>query len=81
MNNENKKCGQTRREFLKLGIGVSTALLSGLGIQGCLPLRQRQTQSSYSNGTRFKFAHVTDTHISTQGKNGAAMKGGQHSNI
>ena len=71
MNNDNKRCGQIRREFLKIGIGASTALLSGMGLHGCLPLRQRQTQT---NGTRFKFAHVTDTHISTQGKNGAAMK-------
>ncbi len=74
MYSRDNKYGQTRRELLKIGVSMSAALLSGMGIQGCLPLRQRQTQSSYSNGTRIKFAHVTDTHISTQGKNGAAMK-------
>lgn len=30
MNNENKKSGQIRREFLKIGIGAGTALLSGM---------------------------------------------------
>jgi len=57
-----------------MGAGVTGALLSGISLQGCRQASGNAAQISHSNNLRFKFAHVTDTHISTQGKNGAAMK-------
>ena len=69
-----KKTVQTRRGFLKIGTGASGTLLSGLSLQSCSLSLRNNDRSNVSNDLRFKFAHVVDTHISTQGKNGAAMK-------
>ena len=71
---KDKKIVQTRRGFLKIGAGASGTLLSGLSLQGCSFVLRNKDRGNESNGLRFKFAHVVDTHISTQEKNGAAMK-------
>jgi len=60
---------QTRREFLKGGVAAGGALLSG-----CASMTQSKGKGSTLRPARFTFAHVTDMHICTQGKNGAAMK-------
>ena len=74
MNRNANRNEQTRREFLRVGIGVGGALISGVGLQGCVSTLERRTKKSDSEALRFRFAHVTDMHVSTKGKNGAAMK-------
>jgi len=69
MRKGDEKKSQTRREFLKGGVAVGGALLSG-----CVSMTQSKAEGSASRSARFKFAHVTDMHVCTQGKNGAAMK-------
>ncbi len=69
----------TRRELLKkagaLGIlcaGGSAALATGL--VGCESASKRREEQGGKGAKPFKFAHVTDSHVSTQGRDGVALK-------
>ena len=70
MYNENNKTALIRRDILKIGIGLGGAVMTGLSHSSSSFAQQHD----HSKDIRFKFAHVSDTHISTMGENGAAMK-------
>ena len=67
----------TRREFLKAGaaaalsMGGAAALTTGL--VGCESAPKRGEERR-GKGKPFKFAHVTDSHVSTRGRDGVALK-------
>ncbi len=82
MNNKNRMKEfylLSRRDFIKLGLTGALGIAGGL-FSRSLPTALAQTLLSGNGPKRltpikpFKFAHVTDTHVSTQGTNGAALK-------
>ncbi|MEW6360270.1 MAG: metallophosphoesterase [Planctomycetota bacterium] len=69
MSDKGRSATQTRREFLWTSLATGGTILSGT-----VAVRRGEAQDRTGEVPRFRFAHVTDMHLSTQGKNGAAMK-------
>ena len=64
--------GLTRREFLRKA-GSTAVLLGGASVIGLDGIAAERPGTEHRTRA-FRFAHVTDMHVSTRGRDGAAMK-------
>ena len=66
--------GVSRREMLRLGGASILGATTMVGLGGCATTRNVRGAPPAASPPPFTFVHVTDTHISTKGQDGVALK-------